>query len=149
MNLKKVLTLDSVKIGLTGNTKHEIIEELVDIIVANGRNLDKAVLLKAVLDRENQMSTGMNNGIAIPHGKTNAVSELHAAVAVSSKPVEFESLDKESARIFVMTISPESQTGPHLEFLAEVSRLLGQEDLRRKVAEAKTEKGLLEIFLKG
>jgi len=93
MNLKKVLTRNSVRIGLAGTSKNEIIEELVGMIVKNGSNLDRDTLLNAVLDRESQMSTGMKNGIAIPHGKTDAVSELHAVIAVSAEPVEFECLD--------------------------------------------------------
>lgn len=149
MNLKKVLTRDSVRIGLSGNTKNEIIEELVGIIVENDSKLDRDILLQAVQDRESQMSTGMKNGIAIPHGKTDAVSDLHAVIGVSSKPVEFECLDKKPAQIFVMTISPASHTGPHLQFLAEVSGLLTRDDLRKKILESKNSDELLKIFLQG
>ena len=149
MNLKKVLTKDSVKIGLTGSTKNEIIEELVDIIVANGRSLEKEPLLKSVMDREAQMSTGMKNGIAIPHGKTDAVSDLHAVIALSAQPVDFQSLDKEPSRIFVMTISPTSHTGPHLQFLAEVSSLLTKEDFRRRILAAENGSELLQLFIQG
>ncbi len=149
MNLKKHITLDTVRVNLPGNTKQEVIEELVDIIVANGQNMDREVILKAILDRESQMSTGMNNGVAIPHGKTNTVSELHVAVAVSRNPVEFDTLDKQPARILLMTISPESQTGPHLEFLAEISRILSREDIRQSILAAETETELLEIIYKG
>lgn len=149
MNLKKVLTRDTVRIGLSGTTKNEIIEELVGIIVENGSNLDRETLLQAVLDRESQMSTGMKNGIAIPHGKTDAVSALHAVIAVSAEPVDFECLDKKPAQIFVMTISPASHTGPHLQFLAEVSGLLTQEDLRKKILASKSSDELLNIFLQG
>ena len=149
MNLKKVLTRDSVMIGLTGTSKNEIIKELVGLIVKNGSDLDEKSLLKAVFDREAQMSTGMKNGIAIPHGKTNDVSELHAVIAVSAVPVDFECLDKKPARIFVMTISPASHTGPHLQFLAEVSGLLTRDDLRGKILAAENEGELLNIFLQG
>ncbi len=149
MNLKKVLTRDAVMIGLIGTSKNEIIKELVGLIVKNGSDLDEKSLLKAVFDREAQMSTGMKNGIAIPHGKTNDVSELHAVIAVSAVPVDFECLDKKPARIFVMTISPASHTGPHLQFLAEVSGLLTRDDLREKILAAENEDELLKIFLQG
>ena len=149
MNLKKVLTRDSVRIGLAGTSKNEIIKELVGLIVKNGSGLDEESLLKAVLDREAQMSTGMKNGIAIPHGKTDDVSELHAVIAVSAEPVDFECLDKQPARIFVMTISPASHTGPHLQFLAEVSGLLTRDDLRKKILAATDEDELLNIFFQG
>ena len=136
-------------IGLIGTSKNEIIKELVGLIVKNGSDLDEKSLLKAVFDREAQMSTGMKNGIAIPHGKTNDVSELHAVIAVSAVPVDFECLDKKPARIFVMTISPASHTGPHLQFLAEVSGLLTRDDLREKILAAENEDELLKIFLQG
>ena len=149
MNLKKVLTKDSVKIGLSGTTKSEVLEELVDILVANDGGLDRAVVLQAVLDREAQMSTGMKNGIAIPHGKTDTVSDLHAVIAVSAEPVDFESMDKKPARIFIMTLSPATRTGPHLQFLAEVSGLLTRDDLREKMILARDESELLDMFLGG
>lgn len=149
MNLKKILTSDSVKVGLRGTTKKEIIEELVDIIVANGQGLDKEIILKAILDREAQMSTGMSNGIAIPHGKTDSILALRATIAVSENPVDFESLDGLPSRIFVMTVSPASETGPHLQFLAEVSRLLSSEDVRRCIIAAKTSSQLLKILHEG
>ncbi len=149
MNLKKLLSRDSVKIGLPGTTKNEIIENLVDIIVSNGTGLEKDALLKAVFDRESQMSTGMKNGIAIPHGKTDAVSELHAVIAVSSSPVDFESLDKKPSRIFIMTLSPSNHTGPHLQFLAEVSALLTKPGLCNKILALSDEKQLLDMFLSG
>lgn len=149
MNLKKVLSTKTVKIGLPGTTKDEIITSLVDLIVSAATDLDRDRLLKAVFDREAQMSTGMKNGIAIPHGKTDAVNELHAALAVAAEPVPFDSLDQQPARIFVMTVSPQSHSGPHLQFLAEVSRLLSTDDQCRRVLAAGTEEELLRIFVEG
>ena len=149
MNLKKILTEKSVRIGLAGTTKNEIIEELVDIIAAGSPSLERKLLMKSVMERETQMSTGMKNGIAIPHGKTDAVCELYAAAAVSAEPIDFDSLDGEPARIFVMTISPASHTGPHLQLLAEVSRILTRDSLRSRIAAAKTPSELLEFFIQG
>ena len=149
MNLKKVLSTKTVKIGLPGTTKNEIIENMVDLIVSADHDLDRQPLLDAVFEREAQMSTGMKNGIAIPHGKTDAVKELHAALAVSADPVPFESLDRKPARIFVMTLSPASHSGPHLQFLAEVSRLLSTEEQCRRVLAAESEQQLLRIFIEG
>lgn len=150
MNLKKILTLDTVQIGLAGTTKIEIIEELIDIMVSSSSgNPNRDILLKAVLDRELQMSTGMKNGIAIPHGKTDIVKDLLAVIGVSAEPVDFECMDRKPARIFVLTISPTLNTGPHLQFLAEVSGLLTRDDVRKKILEAKSRQELLNIFLEG
>lgn len=149
MNLKKVLTEKSVRIGLAGSTKNEIIEELVDIIIAGDSSLKKEPLLESVMEREARMSTGMKNGIAIPHGKTDAVRQLHAAAALSAEPVDFDALDGKPSRIFVMTISPASHTGPHLQFLAEVSGILGNDTLRSRVESAQRPCELLRIFIQG
>lgn len=147
MNLKRVLTKNNVRVNLTGETKEEIITSLVDIIVSAGNLSDKEEILEAVFKREEQMSTGMKNGIGIPHGKTDAVKELHACVAIAGKPVEFNAIDGEPCDIFVMTVSPLSHTGPHLEFLAEVSELLKNEELRNKIRSASSDEELLKILL--
>lgn len=149
MNLRKALTLNTAKVGLKSKTKTDIIEELIDIIIAGKDHLDREILLKAVLDREAQMSTGMKHGIAIPHGKTDSVSELHAVIALSRNAVDFNSLDGEPARIFIMTVSPASRSGPHLEFLAGVSALLNKDDFRKSVLSADSDKMLLDLFLDG
>jgi len=146
MKLKRVLDENSLRIDLPGSTKDEIIRELVGIIIANAGDLIEEDILNAVFQREAQMSTGMKNGIAIPHAKAASVTRLHAAVAASAEPVDFESLDGLPARIFVMTISPAAQTGPHLQFLAEVSALLANEESRRRVLAAKSRNELLKAF---
>ena len=92
------------------------------------------------------MSTGMKHGIAIPHGKTQAVSELVACVGVSDKEVDFEALDHKGCRIFIMTLSPPDKTGPHLQFLAEVSMLFRSEEKRQAILKAKSSEELLAIL---
>ncbi|PIE04013.1 MAG: PTS sucrose transporter subunit IIABC [Spirochaetales bacterium] len=149
MNLKKVLRPETVHLGLSGTSKDAIIEEMVDIMSDAFPQMDKEAVLSAVLAREAQMSTGMKNGIAIPHGKTDAVKQLYAAIGISREGVDFECLDNKPARIFVMTASPASRTGPHLQFLAEVSRLLSRSELRTRILEAESSRELLNIFLEG
>ena len=92
------------------------------------------------------MSTGMENGIAIPHGKTDAVEELVACVGISKKPVDFNSLDGKPCRIFIMTISPSHRTGPHIQFLSEISQLLRSEAKRKKLLEANDARTILQIL---
>lgn len=138
MNLKRALAPDLVRIGLEGSTKREIIEALVDLACASGKVSDREAALACVLEREAKMSTGMQHGIAIPHGKTDAVSELVACIAVSAEPVEFESLDGAPSRIFICTLSPISRSGPHIQFLAEVGKLLADESRRTHMLEATT-----------
>jgi len=146
MNLKSVVTLDSINLNLKGTTKKEIIYEMLDTLHRTGRIKDKEAALTAVLDREEKMSTGMKHGIAIPHGKTATTQELVACIGISGNPVDFDSLDKQPCRIFIMTISPIEKTGPHLQFLAEVSLLFKSPEKREEILNAKTPEEVLEIL---
>lgn len=146
MNLKTVLTPETVKLDLKGTTKDEIIEELLDVLVAAGKVQDRELAKTCVLDRERKMSTGMKHGIAIPHGKTNAVSDLVACIGVSDQAVDFDSLDREPCRIFIMTISPVDKTGPHLQFLAEVSLLFKSPEKRQEILMATKPEEVVKIL---
>lgn len=146
MNLKSVLTTDTVNLHLKGKTKDEIIGELLDILVASGKVTDRAEALSCVLDRERKMSTGMKHGIAIPQGKTDSVSDLVACIGISDNPVDFDSLDQEPCRIFIMTLSPVSKTGPHLQFLAEVSLLFKSAEKRQDILSAKSKEDVIKIL---
>ena len=143
MNLKKVLSPDTVWVDLKADTKQGIIEEMIDRLVAVGKIKDRDAALQAVLDREAKMSTGMQNGVAIPHGKTDSVNSLVAAVGLNKAGVNFDSMDGSPCTIFIMTVSPAKRTGPHMQFLAEVSRLIGQPSEREKLLACRTH---IEIF---
>ena len=146
MNLKKVLSPETVWVDLKADTKQGIIEEMVDRLVAAGKVKSRDAVLSAVLEREAKMSTGMQNGIAIPHGKTEAVEELVAAVGLHKGGVDFDSMDGSPSRIFIMTLSPEKRTGPHIQFLAEVSRAISQPEEREKLIEAQTHGEMYELL---
>ena len=133
MNLRTVLTTDTVNLHLKGTTKEQIIDEMLDILVNAGKVKDKETAKACVLDREHKMSTGMKHGIAIPHGKTDTVDDLVACIGISDNPVDFDSLDQEPCRIFIMTLSPVNKTGPHLQFLAEVSLLFKSAEKRQEI----------------
>lgn len=146
MNLKKVLSPETVWIDLKSDSKQGVIEEMVDRLVAAGKVQERDAVLNAVLERESKMSTGMQNGVAIPHGKTDSVSELVAAVGVNKQGVDFDSMDGMPAKIFIMTLSPEKRTGPHIQFLAEVSRAISQPEEREKLLQAKTHSEMYELL---
>jgi PTS system nitrogen regulatory IIA component len=147
MNLKSVLSRDTVRLHLKGTTKEEIINELLDVLVQSGKIKDREAALAAVMDRERKMSTGMKHGIAIPHGKSPTVHELVACIGISDNPVDFDSLDHEPCRIFIMTLSPIDKTGPHLQFLAEVSLLFKSSEKRAEILAAKTPEEVLRVLV--
>jgi PTS system nitrogen regulatory IIA component len=146
MNLKTVITTDTIDLHLKGSNKKEIINELLDILVRTEKIKDREAALSAVMDREEKMSTGMKHGIAIPHGKCSAIEDLVACIGISEKPVDFDSLDHEPCRIFIMTLSPVEKTGPHLQFLAEVSLLFKSAEKRDEILKAKSPEEILKIL---
>ncbi|HET7839504.1 MAG TPA: PTS sugar transporter subunit IIA [Rectinemataceae bacterium] len=146
MDLKSVLGRDSVALHLKGKTKEEIIDELLAVAGRSGKVTDLAGARKAVLERERRMSTGMKNGIAIPHGKTDTVKDLVACIGVSDTAVDFEALDRQPCRIFIMTLSPADKTGPHLQFLAEVSLLFRSDEKRAAILAAESPEAVLAVL---
>ncbi len=146
MDLRTVLTPETVNLHLKGKTKEEIIDEMLDILVKAGKVTDKAAARDCVLERERKMSTGMKHGIAIPHGKTDTVSDLVACIGISDNPVDFDSLDQDPCRIFIMTLSPVNKTGPHLQFLAEVSLLFKSAGKRQQILETQDKAEVIKIL---
>ena len=144
---KKPLTVETISLDLKGNDKEEILAEMVELLAASGHIRDKEAVLKAVTDREKRMSTGMQNGIAIPHGKTDSVDCLVAALGIKREGIDFGALDRHPSTIFVMTVSPDSRTGPHIQFLAEVSRPLNDASVRAKILSASTREEVLKLLL--
>ncbi len=146
MNLKKLLSEDTIIFNLKGNTKEEIIREMVDLLNARGKIKDRDVALRAVLDREQKMSTGMQHGIAIPHGKTDSVDKLVTAMGLKKEGVDFGSMDGKPSTIFIMTISSISRTGPHIQFLSEISQVLNDPDKRERILHSNSAAEVLEIL---
>ena len=146
MNLRKELKCACISLSLKSATKQGIIEEIIDMMVQAGKLNDKEAAVACVLERERRMSTGMQFGVAIPHGKTSAVDTLITAVALKKEGVDFGSLDGEPSTIFVMTVSPVNRTGPHIRFLAEISKLLNYDSVRERLLDAETAEDIIEIL---
>ncbi|MDR2518920.1 MAG: PTS sugar transporter subunit IIA [Spirochaetaceae bacterium] len=146
MNLKSVLSKETISLHLKGTTKEAIIGELLDILVAANKIQDREMAFAAVMDREAKMSTGMKHGIAIPHGKSSSIRDLVACIGISDSPVEFDALDNQPCRIFIMTLSPIEKTGPHLQFLAEISLLFKSSEKRGEILAASTPEAILHVL---
>ncbi|MBL7006658.1 MAG: PTS sugar transporter subunit IIA [Spirochaetia bacterium] len=146
MKLKNLLSQSVISTDLSGTSKEDVIGELLNILTATGKVSDRDLAFADLMNRERQMSTGMQFGVAIPHAKTKAVKELVACIGVHKKGVEFDSLDEKLSRIFIMTLSPVDRTGPHVQFLAEISMVLKSKDARARLLQAETPKKVLEVF---
>ena len=145
--MKSVLTADTISLHLKGSTKEDIINELLDILVAADKIQDRDAAFNAIMDREQKMSTGMKHGIAIPHGKCSSIRDLVACIGVSDKPIDFDALDREPCRIFIMTLSPVEKTGPHLQFLAEISLLFKSAQKRQEILQADSPEAVLKALI--
>lgn len=115
---------------------------------AAGKLPDRDAALAAVWQREAKMSTGMRVGVALPHGKTDTVPALATAVALKPEGIDFGTLDGKPARIFVMTISPLSDTGSHIQYLAEIGKLLTLPSLFEGLLAATTKQEMRNILLR-
>ena len=109
---------------------------MVNSLPAGDAITDREQVLQAVLDREKIMSTGIGDGIAIPHGKSAAVTELVAAMGTQRRGVDFDALDGEPAFVFFLLVSPANVSGPHIKALARISRLLKNDEFKKKLIEA-------------
>jgi PTS system nitrogen regulatory IIA component len=136
---------DQVRVRLRSTGKFEVIEELLDLLVETGVVNDREKALRAILDRESSMSTGMAKGVAIPHGKTDSVRSLVCAVGISKEGIDFESMDGGPSRIIILTLSPENRPAPHLEFMATISRTMNSEG-RSRLLSCTTDRELYEAL---
>jgi Kef-type K+ transport system membrane component KefB/mannitol/fructose-specific phosphotransferase system IIA component (Ntr-type) len=128
----------AIVLELKGETKTEIITEMVDLLAARGKLLDRDLVLADVLEREKTMSTGMEHGIALPHAKTEGTEEITVAVGIKKQGVNFESMDGDLSRIFILVISPKKYTGPHIQFLAAIGAVLQDEAVRAALVNAQS-----------
>ena len=122
MRLVDILKKESISVDLKSKGKEEILKELTELL---GKDIkDKKKIVKVLIERENLGSTGIGQGIAVPHGKMNNINKLVAALGISKKGVDFNSLDGEPVYIFFLLVAPKDSAGPHLKALARISRIL-------------------------
>jgi mannitol/fructose-specific phosphotransferase system IIA component (Ntr-type) len=125
-------------LNLKGKTKESIINELFDVLEIQGKLTDRTTALKDLLDREQTMSTGIPNGIAIPHAKTNAVQELTTVIGIKKSGLDFDSPLDDKARIIVLALAPPDKSKLLYEFLIAITTVLSDDTLRSKILAAKT-----------
>ena len=146
MILTQILQPNCVKVPVESKDKEAVINELVDMLNAQGVLSDRDVVLDAVLTRERTQSTGTGAGIAIPHGKCNAVKELVMAIGIAHEPIEFQSIDGKPVTILILLVSPANQTGPHIQALATISRLMLNEEFKTRLENTKSADDVYELL---
>jgi len=146
MKLSQYLKPECVKVPLESNEKSAAITELVDLLAAKGLISDVNHVVEAVLERERRRTTGIGLGLAVPHAKCTAVKELVMAVGKPATPIDFGSRDGQPVNLIVLLVSPVDQTGPHIQALARISRLMTIESVRQAIEKATTSEELYKIL---
>ncbi len=146
MKLMEILSQDRVKIPLENTDKNKIIEEMVGMIDQSSPLKNKDQILQAVLAREAVMSTGVGDEIAIPHGKSEGVDDIIAALGITKEPVNFDSLDDKPVRLIWLLVGPQDKTGPHLKALSRISRLMHQKDFRDRLMDTIKPEDIIEYI---
>ncbi len=146
MAIFELLDEKSIQMGLQSGTKDELLEEMVDLLVSSGKVRDKQIVLDAIEERERQVSTGLENGIAVPHCKSAAVNKLTAGLGVKKEGIEFDSFDGKPANIFFILIAEPDNPGPHVRALAKLSRLLKSPEMREAILNSKTSAECLDLI---
>jgi len=146
MKISDILTDDLVVTGLQGKTKDDIIDAMINIVAVSPKVLDKEKVRKAIFERERIMSTGVGNGFAIPHGKTDAVTDIVAAFAVTAEPIDYQSLDEKPVRLVFLLVGKDNLVGPHIKLLSRISRLMNKEDFRKRLLVQQTPREIIEMF---
>jgi len=146
MRILDFLDKDSIELDIKAKNKKEVIEELVEILSKKNVIVDKKVTIESLLEREELGSTGVGQGIAIPHSKTKGVKELIGAFGVSKQGVDFDALDGENVNIFFLLLAPEGAAGLMLKALARVSNFLKNKYYRRKILEANDKAAIAQII---
>jgi PTS system nitrogen regulatory IIA component len=146
MKIMEFLKEKAVSADLKSTDKQGIIKEMIDLLADAQAIKDKDKLVKILLEREALGSTGIGQGVAIPHGKSAGVKELVAAFGISRNGVNYDSLDGEPVYIFFLLVAPEDSAGPHLKALARISRLLKDKFFRDMLRSAPDAKTLIKVI---
>jgi mannitol/fructose-specific phosphotransferase system IIA component (Ntr-type) len=146
MKLSQLLTPERIRVRLESTAKDDILRELVSLLPHHTNAETRTGILQAVREREARMSTGIGQGVAIPHGKTELVDGMEMAFGIAPTPVAYEALDGEAVDLFFLLVSPPDQSGPHIKVLAQISRMLSSDGFRDELAAAPSAGAVLELL---
>jgi fructose-specific phosphotransferase system IIA component len=144
--LSELLTSSLVRVPLEATTKDEILAELVGVLASERRIRDADEVLRVIREREAVLSTGIGNGVAIPHGKTTAAPRLAVAAGVSREPVDYDALDGAPVHLVFLLVGPDAAAGAHIKALSRISRLVRQPELRTRLVESSDADAFLQAL---
>lgn len=148
MKITDILDEDSVIEELTARDKKGVLEELASILVRQGKLVDEDKCVQILLERERLGSTGIGDGIAIPHGKLKEIKSVICSFGRSKAGIDFQSVDEKPSCLFFLLFAPEESAGEHLQALARLSRLLKDVRLRKRLMEATSKEEIYRLIAK-
>jgi nitrogen PTS system EIIA component len=146
MKILDILAVNSIVPELKGRTKKQVLEELIEAVKQSKPHIDSDRLMKVLLERERLGSTGIGDGIAIPHGKLKDIDDLVLSFGRSTEGIDFESMDGKPVHLFFLLVAPEACAGIHLRALAKIARLLKNGTVRKRLAKVDTREDIFSII---
>ena len=146
IKITSILNASCIKLNMDATNKADVLSKMVDLLSAGGKVLDKVKLSSVIHEREKLMSTGIGNGVALPHGKTDAVDRSMIAIATLANPIDFDALDDNPVSIIILLVGTESNVGMHLRLLSRISRMVGSEQFRASLLHAKSVEDVMMLF---
>jgi fructose-specific phosphotransferase system IIA component len=146
MKISDILSPEVIEVNLDVADKDDSIRKIIEISARTGRITDINKVTDTIFERERLVSTGVGKGFAIPHGKTDAISDIVASFVITKNPIDFDSIDGEPVRFIFLLIGKETLLNTHIKLLSRISRLMNKEDFRDRLLEAKSKEDVLNIF---
>ncbi|MFN4110792.1 MAG: PTS sugar transporter subunit IIA [Ignavibacteria bacterium] len=148
MKVSELLNETNILLDVEAKDKYELIDKLIDVVANSDKVLDKEKVRNCVYEREKILSTGVGKGFAVPHGKTDAVTDIVLAFAITKEPLDYEALDNQPVRLVMLMVGKDSLLSSHIKLLSRISRLMNNDEFRENLLNAKTKQEVLEIFRK-
>jgi PTS system nitrogen regulatory IIA component len=147
MQLNQIFKVEFINVDLSAKTKIEALTELVNTMIRGGFKLNSSSVIEILQQRENLGSTGIGDGVAIPHGKIPELHDLIVAFGRSMEGIAYDSLDGKPVHLFFLLLVPENSSGQHLKVLAQISKMLKVANFRKKLLKAKSQSDLYKIII--
>ena len=147
MKLSEILKPEAIISDIKARDKMGILKEMIQTVTEQFPSLDKGILLQILLEREKLGSTGIGDGVALPHGKVKELSQLQSYFGRSKEGLCFDSIDEQPAHLFFLLLAPENSVGIHLKALAKISRMLKDGNFRQRLLAAESRDKIYQILM--
>jgi fructose-specific phosphotransferase system IIA component len=146
MKISDILSADVIDVNTEVKDKDDSLNKIIDLANHSGKILDLKKVTETIFEREKLVSTGVGKGFAIPHGKTDAITDIVAAFMITKDPIDFDSIDGEPVKFIFLLVGKETLLNTHIKLLSRISRLMNKDEFREKLLLAKTKDEVLKIF---